>query len=195
MSLETSLDSAQAQRRLTRVDQALGRTTDPAVLRPAFVDWLAYMDEGKERLFETGKRGNITWARLASSTKAGRRASGVGHSKPLNVTGGIKRSIKSTIKIEGGKIVGTQSSDHPLARIHHKGARIPARTNVRPKNAKALTFMVGSERVFVARVKKIPAAIIPARPILFITETDRATAMRFIRKYHLAAIEKAVRRA
>ena len=163
---------------------------NPNELRKPLLDWNEYMEVRTDVLFATGERDGVRWQRLKPSTKASRRLMGVGHSRPLEVTGGLRRSIRTKV-VQGLRgLTAVLESKSPLARIHHGGASVGAH-EVRPTKAKVLRFSVGGSIVFAAKVN-IPAFEIPARPILFISERDELTAIRYVRTYTLKAMKKMV---
>lgn len=192
MPLDVTFNSRDAENRLTGLVRFLGNTASPNVNRKPLDEWGEYMQARTDLLFETGSRDGVRWDRLRESTKASRRLRGIKHAKVLQVTGGLRKSVRAITVQSLDGLTARIYSQHPRAKIHHRGANVPART-ISARNAKALRFSVGGRVVFAKRVN-VPAFEIPARPILFISDRDHATGLRYIREHRLKLTREAVRR-
>lgn len=167
-------------------------SADPNVDAPALEDWADFMRVRTELLFATGARDGVRWARLKPSTLAGRRDQGIRGAAILQRTGALRRSIEARVVQSPAGLTAKITSDDQKARIHHRGASVSART-IYPKNAKALRFVSGG-KVFFARRASIPAFEIPSRPILFISDRDHATGLKYVREHRLKLIRQAIRK-
>ena len=147
---------------LTELTQALSRLAQRTQnLKPTLSAIAAYQERQFQKAFDENRSPEgVPWVPLAESTLAQKQ-----NTKPLVETiGRIPGSRFSQVtnnKIEVGY-------GDPLAVIHDQGATIPARTIV-PKNRQAL-FWAGARHP-VKRVN-IPAATIPARPLIGFSEAD-----------------------
>lgn len=137
------------------------------------------------RTFIQGGRGEIKWAPLKN--RSGRRVT----SKPLNKTGGMRRANRSEVVTTRSGVEQRTINKHPLARIHHGGARIPPR-KITAVNARALRFVINGRVVFAASAE-LPEVKIPARPILFYTDKDRRHALTIIRRDMMTQARKVTR--
>ena len=193
MPLDVQMPAGSAENSLNGLVRFLGNTADPNINRKPLDEWGEYMKVRTDLLFATGSRDGVNWKKLKPSTRESRRMRGIRHARILDVTGGIRRSIRAITVQSLDGLVSRVYSNHPRTKIHHRGAKIPARTLV-PKNAQALRFSIGGQVVF-ARRADIPASEIPARPILFISDRDRSTAVRYIREHRLRLAREAVKKA
>jgi hypothetical protein len=179
MSLAVTMTLDDARATMNRVNSQLASSVNAPVLRAALTQWNEYMIVQRDNLFRRGERGPVKWPRLAASTKAARRRSGIGHVRPLDVTGSLRRSIKPRIASgPGGGVISVFESSHQLAGVHDSGATIP-RHDIVPKRAKVLRFFVGGKVVFATKVT-VPTFKIPSRPLVFITDMDERKAAQLI---------------
>lgn len=162
-------------------------------MKKPLTDWRDYMLVRTDLLFATGSRDNVKWPRLKASTKEGRKKKALGHVRPLEVTGELRHSIKGNLVFQVNSIDVLLGTNDPKAQIHHGGAHVPAKT-IKPKKAKVLHFTVGGKDVFATKVD-IPAFDIPARPIVFISEKDHATAVRYVREQQFKLMRTAFPKA
>jgi phage gpG-like protein len=198
--LKVFINGNEVEAELGALMQAIGYSSTPAQNRPPLNEWAEYMKERTDILFATGERDGVRWARLSPSTKAGRRLVGNRSTLILQRTGKLRKSIRAKVMRdkEGNTGLGGLSvkvyTQHPLARIHHSGATIKGRMIV-PRRARALRFAVGSKVVFARRVYILRKTKIPARPILFISERDHKTAIRYITQHRTKLAREAIAKA
>lgn len=191
MSLETQFGDRQIQPYLGGLLAGINNMGDPQANRKPLTLWGEYMLVRTDALFATGSRDGVVWPRLKPSTKASRRLNGISGSNPLDATGDMRKSIRFFVSPAlGGGLQTRVYSNHGRIGIHHKGATIPAH-EVKAKNAKALRFAIGGKVIF-ARKASIPEVTIPARPVLFISERDRQTAVRYVREHRLKLLRDVV---
>lgn len=161
----------------------------PGMVRAPFNEFAEYYMVRTNLLFATGSRDGVTWEKLSPKTSRKGRRTGV----PLDNSPRMRASIKLKVTVsEHGASVRFSSRDKLVA-IHHHGAAVPPRV-IRPRSASALRFEIGGKVVFARRVN-FPGAIIPARPILFIADRDRATLMRYFTTMLQRAKKEAVTKA
>ena len=192
MPIETRMSAAEAGKHITGLARFMAPLADPAAMTKPLQDWGEYMLVRTDVLFATGSRDGVRWARLADSTKAGRKARGIGHARPLDATGDLRRSIRTATVSSFDGLTQRVYTQHARAKIHHRGATIPAhRVEAR---GKALRFVVGGQVVY-AKHADIPEFKIPSRTIIFISDRDHATSIRYVREYRLKLMRQAVKNA
>jgi phage gpG-like protein len=174
--LEYTLRSDDVSPFLTGIIKSMG--LGPVELKAPLEKWGKYYLAQIPPMFRRSGRGGIRWASLSPSTRANYRARGIQGSLPLFRTGAMMRSIKAEGGVGFGNYEMKISSDDPNIGFHQGGSHLPART-IHAKG-KALRFRVGGKWVY-ARKVNIPAAEIPARPVLFITEQDNEKAIELVR--------------
>lgn len=133
-------------------------------MRPLLEDVKGRLMFSVNQNFVSGGRPH-PWTPLAASTLANRRGTSA---RILRDTGRLQNSISGRIEATS-VVVGTNVV---YARVHQEGATIRM-PELRPRRAKALRFVVGSQVVFAQRVKAHSVRI-PARPYLLLQDSDRA---------------------
>lgn len=162
ISIRLHVDEMGALQAIQGVEQRLTHLT------PVLEDIRERMIDSIQRNFDAGGR-PTAWP----VSQRARQESG----KTLIRTARLKNSL--TGQVQSNRV--TLGTNMLYARIHQFGGTIQI-PELRPRNKKALRFMIGGREVFARRVRA-HAVHIPARPFLVIQEADEVYIRRVIQDY------------